>query len=189
MRRPTPKALLVTFKPGAACRRLYSFKSIRRTTRLTVASSKPRRRFPPRIFPSPRRLRESRRARRRAAANPGRSGSGAARPTAALVMDGAGMISRSRINPVGQPVDHRLGHVADHGQTAAHVAVERAIARRPVRSCCRWSAAASRTCSTAPSASRRAGGPGCFPRSCPRRGRRRPASTAAFTASKAAGSE
>src|SRR5258705_4060546 len=39
--RPIPKALLVTFKPGAAWRRLYSFKSIRRITFLTVSSSKP----------------------------------------------------------------------------------------------------------------------------------------------------
>src|SRR5437899_984507 len=40
-RRPTPNALLVTFNPGAAWRRLYSFKSIKRITRFTIASSKP----------------------------------------------------------------------------------------------------------------------------------------------------
>src|SRR5882724_9008359 len=39
--RPIPNALLVTFKPGAAWRRLYSFKSIKRMTLRTVSSSKP----------------------------------------------------------------------------------------------------------------------------------------------------
>jgi len=36
MRRPTPKARLVTFKPGAACSRLYSFRSTRLWTQRTV---------------------------------------------------------------------------------------------------------------------------------------------------------
>jgi hypothetical protein len=42
MRRPRPKALVVTFRPGAAWRRLYSLPLIRRTTRCTAASSYPR---------------------------------------------------------------------------------------------------------------------------------------------------
>src|ERR1043166_9329892 len=41
IRRPTPNALLVTFNPGAAWRRLYSFESINRTIRFTVGASKP----------------------------------------------------------------------------------------------------------------------------------------------------
>src|SRR5262249_43859995 len=41
MRRPTPKARLVTFNPGAAWARLYSLRSTRRCTQRTVASSNP----------------------------------------------------------------------------------------------------------------------------------------------------
>jgi len=40
--RPIPKARLVTFKPGAACSRLYSFRSTRRWIQRTVFSLKPR---------------------------------------------------------------------------------------------------------------------------------------------------
>lgn len=40
-RRPTPKALVVTFNPGAAWRRLYSLMLMSRSTRRTVASSNP----------------------------------------------------------------------------------------------------------------------------------------------------
>ncbi len=42
MRRPSPKARLVTFNPGAACSRLYSLRSTRRWTQRTVFSSNPR---------------------------------------------------------------------------------------------------------------------------------------------------
>ena len=42
MRRPRPKAREVTLNPGAACSRLYSFKSTRRWTQRTVFSSSPR---------------------------------------------------------------------------------------------------------------------------------------------------
>ena len=42
IRRPSPKARLVTFNPGAACSRLYSLRSTRRCTHLTVFSSNPR---------------------------------------------------------------------------------------------------------------------------------------------------
>ena len=38
------------------------------------------------------------------------------------------MISRVAVDVARQIVDHRLGHVADHRQAAAHVAVERAVA-------------------------------------------------------------
>ena len=41
MRRPMPKALEVIFRPGAACRRLYSFLSMVRITHCTVAGSNP----------------------------------------------------------------------------------------------------------------------------------------------------
>lgn len=41
IRRPTPKARLVTFRPVAACLRLYSFTSTMRITFLMVCSSKP----------------------------------------------------------------------------------------------------------------------------------------------------
>src|SRR5205814_521700 len=41
MRRPTPKARLVTFRPGAAWARLYSLRSTRRCTQRTVFSSNP----------------------------------------------------------------------------------------------------------------------------------------------------
>ncbi len=41
MRRPTPKARGDTFKPGAACRRLYSLKLILLITSFTTAASKP----------------------------------------------------------------------------------------------------------------------------------------------------
>ena len=41
MRRPMPKALEVIFSPGAACRRLYSFRSMARMTHRTVSGSKP----------------------------------------------------------------------------------------------------------------------------------------------------
>src|SRR5947207_4189721 len=40
--RPTPKARLVTFNPGADCSRLYSLRSTRRCTHRTVFSSNPR---------------------------------------------------------------------------------------------------------------------------------------------------
>ena len=42
IRRPMPNARGDTFKPGAACRRLYSLKLILFTTSLTTAASKPR---------------------------------------------------------------------------------------------------------------------------------------------------
>lgn len=42
IRRPTPNAFVVTFKPGAACLRLYSAPSISFTTRATSATANPR---------------------------------------------------------------------------------------------------------------------------------------------------
>ena len=41
MRRPMPKALEVIFRPGAACRRLYSFLSMVRITQLHGFRLKP----------------------------------------------------------------------------------------------------------------------------------------------------
>ena len=50
-------------------------------------------------------------------------------------------------------------------EPAGRVAVERRVADRHLATCCRSSARASRTCSTAPSAGCRGSGPGCSPRS------------------------
>ena len=38
------------------------------------------------------------------------------------------MSSLSRLSESGQFVDHRFGHVGNHGESAGHVAVERAVA-------------------------------------------------------------
>ena len=130
IRRPTPKARLVTFRPRAACLRLYSVRSTRRMTLLhhlgveaggddLVGAQ---------FFldvPVEDRLQHVVGRQRvlvgLVGAQLGRRRLG----------DGvAGMISRPAllVDVLGQLVDRGLGHVADDRQPAAHVAVERAVA-------------------------------------------------------------
>ena len=83
IRQPVPNARSVTFRPGAACLRLNSATRTSRSTRATVVARRSRRRRSRRPADAARcGAAGCRRARRRAAANPDRSGSAAAPPTA-----------------------------------------------------------------------------------------------------------
>ena len=167
--------------PTGAWRRLYSLTLIRRVTRSTSArveaGGDDLARCPGRL---PCSAPGSRRAPRRAAGCPGRSGSGAARPTGGARDDALGDrpapaavgAPLAAVLPVRQAVDQRLGHVLDDREAAGHVAVQRAVAGRHLALVAGGQHDASRTCSTAPSAACRGCAPGCSPRSCPRAGRR-----------------
>ena len=93
-----------------------------------------RRRCPRRIFPARRRASRIASSNSYGGSESWSVWSGRNSADGALVIDDAGIIPVPRvrvgIDPFRQPIDHRLRHVADHGQTAAHVAVKRAIADR-----------------------------------------------------------
>jgi len=81
-RRSRPKFRAEILTPGAACLRLYSARYSSRSTFFTVAASWPRATMRRAAAPSPPSTPRSRPAPRRAAGNPGRSGSRAAPPWA-----------------------------------------------------------------------------------------------------------
>ena len=76
------------------------------------------------------------------------------------MLDG-GMTSRGAVHEPRQVVDQRLGHVVDHRQAAAHVAIERAVADGELGLVAGGQQQATRACSSTPSAPRRAHVPGC----------------------------
>ena len=167
IRQPVPNARDVTFRTGAACFRLNSAIRTSRSTRRTVASSKPCAMISSADWTAPRAVPESGPAARTAAGCPGRSGSGRSSADGALVRIASGMSGPRVIPPARNAVHHHLRQVRDHRQAAVHVAVQRAVPDRHLATCCRWSAAATRTCSTAPSAGCRGCATGCSPRSRP----------------------
>ena len=131
-RRPEPKDLREVRSTSGAWRRLYSLRSMRASTSRTSAAS----RAGGGAMPSTGRAdprwsaRGSRRARRRRAGRRSRAGPGRARRTAASRWCARGMRSALGVRATRQRVDVALVDVAEHGEPAHGVAVERAVADR-----------------------------------------------------------
>jgi hypothetical protein len=130
MRRPTPKARGVIFRPGAACLRLYSLRSTLRATSLTTASGSPARRGRGGEAFLDVALEDGvEHVVGRQAVLVGLVGAQLGARGLSIGLGNRGMISARRaVDPAGERVDLRLEDVGDHGEAAAHVAVERAVA-------------------------------------------------------------
>ena len=118
--------------PGAACRRLYSLPSIRRTTSATTCGIEAARHdasSASRLFRRRRSTIAIEHVVRRQRVLVGLVG-----PQLGARRLGERRRRESRpacrVDVARQSIDQRLRHVADHGQPAAHVAVQRAVADR-----------------------------------------------------------